>query len=138
MMIEMFNDQKQPLKRKERQNSHIPSAFKTEISQAPKKAQICLLPRRSSCMLNFRFPEILISNRTFPSGYIIRIQATLCHYTIHLALLGEFPTILTTLCDIHKTNGDHRSCTDSEQKWEAHPIITGVVNDCLYDIGTDD
>lgn len=45
--------------------------------------------------------------------------------------------VLTALLDINKRNSDHRSRANSEQKWEPHPVILSIVDDCLDDVGAD-
>lgn len=69
---------------------------------------------------------------------IAGIQTALRYHTVDFALLGEFSTVFTAFFNVHKADSDHSPSTDGEQEWEAHPVISGIVDDRLDDIGADD
>lgn len=61
----------------------------------------------------------------------IDTKARLRRNAIHLAPLGESPTILTALFHIHEANCDHCCGAYGKEEWEAHPVVACVIDDGL-------
>jgi hypothetical protein len=53
-------------------------------------------------------------------------------------MFGKLPTVFSTFFNIHKADGNHGPSADGKEEWETHPIVAGIVDDGLDDIGTDD
>lgn len=70
-----------------------------------------------------------------PDYIILRNLGGLLSNAHELALLNEGPAVLATLVHIHEPDDSGRSRAQREQEWEAHPVIVGVVDDGLDNVG---
>lgn len=72
---------------------------------------------------------------------LMRRQLTRHTFSLHscnFSLLLELPTICSSLFHINEPDHDRCGSTNGEEKREPQPVVVSVVDDCLYDIRSDD